>query len=174
MVDDEGDMARYVRALIEADVLDAEDVLLVDSSFEEANFSDDELVDVARRLAADPPGDRPAVAVRLTGPQLRAEHERRVAVARRGQEPGLAETLLQLLRDPKHGPVNLTKLELARGLLDLARRELAGDDPIEPILQRRPAVRFVYERVAQRLVDAGWRQLRSAQHLTISRIALQS
>jgi len=125
--------------------------------FEEANFSDDELVEVARRLAADPPGDRPAVAVRLTGPEVRAEHERRIANARRGQEPGLAGTLLKLLRHPRHGPVNLTKLELATGLLALAREELRNTKPIDVALERRPAVRFVYDRVAQRLVDAGWR-----------------
>lgn len=157
IVDNEGEMARYAQALIGADVLHAHDVLLVDTSFEEVNFSDDELVDVARSLAAEPPGNRPAVAVRLTGAELRAEHARRVADARRWQEPGLARTLLTLLRDPIHGPVNLSKLELSAGLLALARQELETASPIDVALQRRPAVRFIYDRIAQRLVDAGSR-----------------
>jgi len=156
IVDDEGDMGRYAHALVEAEVLDPDDVLLVDTSFEEANFSDDELIAVARRLAADPPGRRPAVTVRLTAAELRAEQDRRVAGARRSHEPGLAGTLLELLRDPTYGPVNLSKLELSAGLLDLARQELETVKPIDVALQR-PAVRFIYDRVAQRLVDAGWR-----------------
>jgi hypothetical protein len=157
MVDKEGDVARYVEALLEAEILDPDDVLMVDTSFEEENFSDDELVEVAKTLAADPPGNRPVVQVRLTGAQLRAEHDRRVAAARRGEEPGLGRTLLELLRDERHGPVNLSKLELAAGLLTFAREELETPKSLDAALQRRPAVRFVYDRIAQQLVDAGWR-----------------
>jgi hypothetical protein len=156
LVDDEGQMGRYARALIEAEVLVADDVLLVDTSLEEANFSDAELVDAARRLAADPPRRRPAVKIRLTADELRTEQTRRVARARPGFEPGLAGTLLELLRHPRHGPVDLSKLELSAGLLALADRELEAVKPIDVAL-RRPVVRFIYDRIAKRLVDAGWR-----------------
>lgn len=69
----------------------------------------------------------------------------------------MARTLLELLRDERHGPVNLSKLEFAAGLLTFAREELETVKPIDAVLERRPAVRFVYDRVAQQLVDAGWR-----------------
>ena len=65
LVDREGEMAKYVTALIEADALDERDVLMVDSSFEEANFTDQELVAVAKTLADGSSEER-----RLTDPEL--------------------------------------------------------------------------------------------------------
>jgi hypothetical protein len=54
------------------------------------------------------------------------------------------------------GPANLSKVELAAGLLELARQELETVEPVDVALQR-PAVRFIYDPVAQRLVNDGWR-----------------
>ena len=92
--------------------------------------------------------------MQLTARQLRAVHRRRSA-AKRGQEPGLAETLLDLLRDPAHGPLNLKKLELADELLALALREI--EKGARHSIETRPIVRFVYTRIAQPLANESWR-----------------
>lgn len=156
IVDAEGEMARYVSSLIAAEVLDPHNVHMVDSSFEESNFSDEELIAVTAHLAANPPGERPAVQLRLTAADLRAEQDRRVAQARRGQEPGLADTLLELVRMPEHGPVNLKKLELSAGLLDYAVNELTQTQGAEAI-EARPIIRFVAERIANPIANDTWR-----------------
>ena len=156
IVDAEGEMARYVSSLVAAEVLDPHNVHMVDSSFEEANFSDEELVSVAAHLAANPPGERPAVKLRLTTAQLRAEQDRRVAAAREKQEPGLAGTLLELVRMPEHGPVNFTKGELSDGLIDYAIRELTQEGGKEAV-ERRPIVHFIAERVANPIANQTWR-----------------
>lgn len=147
LVDAEGQMTTYVRALVERSELDERDVMMVRSSFEEENFSDAELLRVVRRLAANPPGQRPVVRVRLTTRQLRAEHRRRCAAARRGEAPGLANTLLSLLAESAHGPVRLSKIELAKGLIDLVVRGLEDGTKRERE-QQRPVVAFVARRVA--------------------------
>lgn len=157
IVDREGEMARYVRALVEGEVVDQRDVLMVDTSFEEANFTDAELVRVAKQLAADPPGNRAAVRVRLTARELRAEHNRRRAAATPGRPPGLADTLLKVLKDPTHGPVNLNKTELSAGLLNFVLGELERGVPIDEITAKRPIVRFVTERIANPVINAAWR-----------------
>lgn len=156
IVDAEGEMARYVRSLVDGGLADPADVMLVGTSFEEANFTDAELVRAAKRIAADPPGRRPAVKVRLTGRQLRAAHDERLRHARGGQEPGLADTLLEILREPRHGPVNLKKVELSQALLETVVEELA-QPPVHGVLEKRPIVRFVFERIADPLAAFAWR-----------------
>jgi hypothetical protein len=156
IVDAEGEMAKHVNGMIATGVLDPHDVLIVDSSFEEANFTDGELVRVAKHLAAHPPGDRPKVRLRLTAKQLRSKHDELVAAARVGQEPGLARTLLDLLRDPDHGPVNLTKTELAEGLLTYALADMEKNG-IDDASARRPVIRFIRARIADPLANATWR-----------------
>jgi hypothetical protein len=156
IVDAEGEMARYVASLVAAEVLDPHNIHMVDSSFEEANFTDEELVSVAAHLAANPPGQRPAIELRLSAAQLRDEHDRRVAAAHKGHDPGLAGTLLELVRTPEHGPVNLTKVELADGLIDYAVRELTGEGGREAV-ERRPIIHFVAERIANPIANETWR-----------------
>jgi hypothetical protein len=156
IVDAEGEMARYVHALVDAGLADPDNVMMVGTSFEEANFTDAELVRTAKRIAASPPGERPAVKVTLTGRESREAHETRLQKARPGEHPGLADTLLILLRDPDRGPVNLGKVELSRALLEVAMGEL-GKPPIHALLRKRPIVRFVLERIADPLVSFAWR-----------------
>lgn len=156
IVDAEGEMARYVHGLIDADILRPTDVMMVDSSFEERNFTDGELVGVARRLAANPPGQRPKVKVRLLAKQLRDEHNRRCSDAKPAPQPGLAETLLSMLKDQQHGPVNLKKIELSSGLLDHTLRIL-HTKPTDYTFARRPIVRFVYRRIADPIANTAWR-----------------
>lgn len=156
IVDAEGEMAKYVDGMIATGVLDRHDVLMVDSSFEEANFTDGELVRVAKHLASHPPGDRPKVKVRLTAKQLRARQKELVAAARAGHEPGLARTLLNMLRDPEHGPVNLTKTELAEGLLTYALADMEKNG-VGHASARRPVIRFIRARIADPLANTTWR-----------------
>ena len=58
IVDAEGDMGRYVRTLVSSALVDERDVLMVGTSFEEANFSYGELLRVVRHIGANPPGNR--------------------------------------------------------------------------------------------------------------------
>jgi hypothetical protein len=156
MLDAEGDMAKYAHELINAGLVDRADVLLVGTSFEEANFTDEELVEVAAYIASHPPGDRMSCDLRLTGEQLRNSHDEVTRGVREGEERGLAGTLLELVRDPVHGPVNFTKIELNEALLDRVLNEIdAGRVP--EISRRRPVVRFVADRIAAPLVNEAWR-----------------
>jgi hypothetical protein len=157
LVDSEGDMAKIAAQLVEQGLLDERNLLLVDSSFEEANFSDGELTSAARRIARDPPGNRPKVKIRLTAKQLRARHIEKLASAKPGEAPGLAETLLEMLRDPAHGPVNIKKTELSDELLRTTIAEIQEAGTIKDIERRRPIVRFVAARIASPLGAAAFR-----------------
>lgn len=156
ILDAEGDVTRHVEQMIRAGLVDPHDLLIVDTSFEERNFSDAELAAAARYIARNPPGERPPVQLRLGGKELRAEHKRRVVDARRGEEPGLAETLLSMTRDPARGPVNLTKLELNKRLLQVVLEDLRRGKG-EEVETRRPIVKFVFRRIANSLLNEAWR-----------------
>jgi hypothetical protein len=157
IVDPEGDMADFVQQLIDDGKLEPEDVLMKDASFEEANFSHAELLAAARHLGAHPPGDRPKVRVRLTVPQLRRRHKERCEKSKRGKTPGLADTLLAMLREQEHGALNLKKTELSDELLRRVRAQVAGESiSSNTILEQRPIVDFVYRRIVHPLAQT-WR-----------------
>ncbi len=156
ILDAEGEMAKHTSRLIDLGLVDSRDVLLVDSSFEERNFSDAELAAVARYIGRHPPGNRPKVALRLSAKDLRKAHDAKVAAARRGEEPGIAETLLAMARDPARGPVNITKVELnsaliAKVLADLEERRA------QVVEDARPIVQFVFQRIGNPLLNSAWR-----------------
>jgi hypothetical protein len=148
--------SRRSENLIVTGSIDPDEVLLWDTSFEENNFTHAELVAAARYIGSHPPGRRLKVKLRLTARELAAEHKRRVVAAKPGAAPGLAEVLLELVRDPKHGPLNLTKTELNNRLLGVVVEEIRLGKSAR-VEQRRPIVRFVAERIANSLINAGWR-----------------
>jgi hypothetical protein len=157
IVDPEGEMASYVTQLVADGKLEPDDVLMKDASFEEVNFSVGELRRAARYIGSHPPGRRPKVEVRLSAVQLRRRHKERCGRAKPGPEPGLADTLLLMLRENEHGPLNLKKTELSDELLRRVRQEIADEAvKLDAVLRRRPIVAFVYERVVHPLAQS-WR-----------------
>lgn len=150
IVDNEGDMARYVDKAVTDGKLDRENVLLADDSLEQSNFTPAELIQVAMEIAAHPPPDGRATAtLALTPEELVAKHsERRSRIHH--DKPGLADTLLILAEQPDHGCVRVDKLELAEGLAKLLITELrqaTSSAEVETLKERRPITRFVIERL---------------------------
>lgn len=162
IVDSEGDMADYVDALLADGTLDPDDVLLFPKDLEESTWSDDEFVELAVRLAANPPPDaqgrpREPVDLKLTGAELRAQHNLKVANARDPDNPpGLANTLIGMARDPNRGGAQLTKKELSAQALERMKQELeaarqGGGGAFDRALEQRRLVSLVYHRIAQPL-----------------------
>jgi hypothetical protein len=131
--------------------VDREDVLLFEDSLEASNASAAELVELAREIAANPPPGREPAELRLDPDSLEKHHADRCARAPKGGAPGLAESLIDLARREEHGSVELDKLELVEALARLVvgeMQEAQGDrDRIVAITERRPVVRFVFDRV---------------------------
>ena len=153
VLDDEGDVKRIVNRLISEKVLDPDDVLVQGTSFEESNFTDDELVQLAARLAATPAPKRPAAKLTLSGADLRKRHDDRVSRAGK-QKPGLADTLQKLAREPKHGAVQFSKPELAASILEqlLTEMESASDrEQLEAAAAHRPVLKHLLDRVVEPL-----------------------
>jgi hypothetical protein len=129
--DKEGNAEKDIETLI-ADGTLAEDTTHVwETSFEEANFTDAELVAVVHKLAAE--RDTP---IDLTSEEFRAECDNQRA---KGSKKGAAEILLSMARHPERGSVILSKLEVAGSLTQILiddwneRGEVAADD--RPLLQ---------------------------------------
>ena len=99
IVDNEGDMARYVDKAVSDGKLDRANVLLADDSLEQANFDPEELIGVAREIAEHPPEGREAASL-LTAEKLVKHFDR---VSRMGDKPGLADTLLIVAARPITG-----------------------------------------------------------------------
>jgi hypothetical protein len=153
IVDNEGDMARYIDKAVADGKLDRENVLLHEDSLEQSNFSPAELIEVAAELAAHPPEGREPASLSLAADALLGEHSKRCGRANQ-HKPGIAETLLSMAAWPEHGSVRISKRELADGLaarLVAELRQARVDQSIEALEQRRAIVRFVIERVCPTL-----------------------
>ncbi len=153
IVDNEGEMARFVDKTVTDGKLERENVLLADDSLEQDNFSLDELIGVVREIAGNPPEGREPASLQLTPDQLMAEHaDRRSRVQQ--NPPGLAGTMLSMAARPEHGSVRVSKTELAEGLARLVVGELRETDTqeeVEALKQRRPVVRFVIDHLCPAL-----------------------
>lgn len=161
IVDSEGSMARYVEGLTRSGDLPLEDVLMFKSNLEEENFSPAEMLDVLIELAANPQADeRLPVILDLPLGAVLATHERRCANT--GERPGFAGTLLDVAKDPQYGgPVVVSKPDLAEALADRMLRDLSdvknGQHALQALLERRPLLRFVLDRVIPIFTTASWR-----------------
>lgn len=141
VADREGDIEREVERLKKDGLLRDETTFLWRSSLEEDNFTDTELVEAAARI-----GQRAGVDVRIDAAMLRSAYERRAGrVAGQGRK-GIADVLLNLAARPGHGPVRISKRELATELLDLLLRELEEtEDSEENLVRRRPVLDVVFK-----------------------------
>jgi hypothetical protein len=158
IADNEGNIRASVDRLIADGLLDPADVLVQETSFEEDNFSDQELVDLAIRAAAVARGSRAAAELKLTAEELRAYHDDRVERSDRKDRPALASSLVTLARRPEHGAVELSKSEdLAPAILRHLLDELngtTGSADVELRASARPAFNHIVQRVVKPLAMA--------------------
>lgn len=153
MLDNEGAAAKVVDRLIADGTVSEDDVLLLDKNLEEDNFTIDELLDAARRLASQDGGE-----LTLSAAELEAFHERQVQSGQKDLQ-GLASCIVKQARDPKHGAVQISKPKLAEFLAGDLVEELAGattPEARQALFERRPSLRFVIERVVERLAVQPW------------------
>lgn len=118
VADREGDMAREVEALKQEGVLTDEATCLWETSFEEDNFSDEELVAIIAAIGADR-----GATLTLDAQTMRALYD-----ARRGEvgkdAKGLASFALSLAQRPEYGTIVASKTQLAKRMADLILEDL--------------------------------------------------
>jgi hypothetical protein len=118
VADREGDMAREVERLKREGVLADETTYLWDTSFEEANFSDKELVAMVAGIGADR-----GATVTLDAQTLRALHDAHRSRAGK-QARSLASFALDLARREEYGSVVASKTQLAERMAELILDDL--------------------------------------------------
>jgi Overcoming lysogenization defect protein-like, TOPRIM domain len=131
VADNEGDMKRQVERLQQEGVLTDETTFLWDTSFEEANFSDEELVAMIAAIGTDR-----GATLTLDVATLRTLYEAH-RVRAGNQAKGLTTFALDLARRPDYGSVVASKTELAERMADLILDDLRQHDA-EEVLSRRP------------------------------------
>jgi hypothetical protein len=139
VADNEGDVARTVKALQEKGELENLHLRLSTKNFEEDNLTVDELVEVARAAANDH-----GIAIDLTPDELR-QRQARDRSARPRDSRGLASILIEMLRAPDVGPVVVSKVELGKHIADfLLERLNAAEDQAaaDAIIEARPILKL--------------------------------
>lgn len=131
VADSEGDMAREVGALKQEGVLTDEATYLWETSFEAANFTDEELVAMIAALG----GDRGA-SLMLDASTLRTLYDAHRNRTGKGAK-GLATFALDLARRPEYGSVVASKTELAERMADLILDDLREHDA-DDVSAKRP------------------------------------
>jgi hypothetical protein len=131
VADREGDMAREVEALKREGVLTDEATYLWDTSFEAANFTDEELVAMIVAISADR-----GATLTLDAATLRTLYDARRSKAGRDAK-GLATFALDLAQRAEYGSVNASKTELADRMAALILDDLRQHDA-EEVSARRP------------------------------------
>lgn len=134
VADREGDMEREVERLISEGILTEEAVQLWDTSFEEANFSDAELIEMIEALATER-----GASLTLDAETLRSSFEEHRDRAGR-KSKGLATFATKLAALPQFGSVNVSKTELAPLMADRILKDLRERDE-EEIIRTRPVVK---------------------------------
>jgi hypothetical protein len=150
IVDNEGEMARYLRAEVQAGDVDEADLMLFDESLEGSNATAEELIALAKQLGENPPPDREPVSFELTPDELlRCHADRRNRCPPNGK-PGIAESLIVLVHRKTEGRLHLDKLDLAEALATMLVDELQHSerDQWPALCERRPVVKFFLERIA--------------------------
>ena len=135
VADPEGDMAREVEALKRDGVLTDEATYLWETSFEEANLSDEELVAMIAAIGADR-----GATLTLDVHRLRTLYNQHRA--RPGKTKGLATYALGLARREQYGSVVASKTQLAERMADLILDDLRRRDA-EVVSADRPIVEML-------------------------------
>lgn len=151
VADREGSIAQVAARLVDDGLLDAEEDVVLwgsesrPSSFEEANFSDVELLRMMRTLAAR---QEPPARLVLTVRQLRAARDAmrsEVNAGRRAELKGLADVALRLAERPEHGAVRLSRAKSKALPEEMSRRLIADIKRIGMVEAgaRRPILRYL-------------------------------
>ncbi len=141
VLDNEAKAREHVEALIEAGTIPASDVLLFDTSLEEANASAGELVQLAVAIAKSH-----GIELALTGEELLSFHaEARAHASENGREPaGLSTSLIRAVSRSTRGQWHLRKSDLIEALGNHLIAELHDT---APGVSARPVVTFVATRI---------------------------
>lgn len=133
IADREGDTEREAARLVTEGVLVEDAVQLWDTSFEEANFTDTELLEMIGEL-----GQKSGASLTLDTSTLRARYDDHRARAGSDAQ-GLATFALKLASSPEFGSVRVAKTELAPLMADRILEDLRqhGEDEVA---ERRPVV----------------------------------
>lgn len=134
IADREGEMEREIERLISEGVLSEEAVQLWDTSFEEANFSDAELVGMIEAL-----GVERGASLTLDAETLRFRYEEHRDRAGR-KSKGLATFATKLAALPEFGSVSVSKTELAPLMADRILQDLRNRDEDE-VTKERPVAK---------------------------------
>jgi hypothetical protein len=137
LLDNENEVERVTNQFSEAGLFPKKHVTLSEPSFEEANFTAAELIELAEGIAAEK-----GAKLNLTDADLLAalESENRG----RKNRLGIAKVLQRKARAPDHGAVVFSKLELGDAIADKILSEIAeaGGDHGK-VAQKRPIVEWV-------------------------------
>jgi hypothetical protein len=136
VADREGDMAREVATLKREGVLTDEATYLWKTSFEEANFSDEELVAMVTAIGADR-----GATLTLDAQTLRALYNAYRSKVRKDPK-GLATYALDRARSEEYGSVRASKTQLAERMADLILDDLLKRDA-EAVSADRPIVEML-------------------------------
>lgn len=163
VVDREGQMAEYVETSIERGELDADDVLMFKGSLEEANATAEELIELAVEIGRNPPPGVEPVELELDAATLKATHEDRLSrLPPKSDRPSLVDTLIRLAGRQEYGALRLDKLDIAEALASMLVAELhdawsqteGRQERTEELLERRPLLRFILDRLVPALDHA--------------------
>jgi hypothetical protein len=148
ILDNEAKAREHVDALVASGGIPAADVLLFDTSLEEANATDDELVAIATTIAAEH-----GVSIDIAGKDLRAFHDQRLRRARerRNEAPALASSLEQIVSRACSGKWHLRKADLVERIAIVVAEEM---DLLPSKDWWRPISSFVLERIVPPLSRA--------------------
>jgi hypothetical protein len=136
VADREGDMEREVKRLKQEGVLTEETTYLWDTSFEEVNFSDEELVSMIAAIGTDA-----GATLTLDAQTLRRLYNEHCAKAAKDAK-GLATYALGLARHEEYGSVVASKPQLAERMADLILHDLLRRGA-EVVLAERPIVEML-------------------------------
>jgi hypothetical protein len=139
IADNEGDIGRYVGELLKEKLINREAVLLWEKNLEEDNFTDEQLVRAARRVARTKGGK----IVALSGRGVRAALVARQAAGKASSESTFTRELIRLAASPTHGSVRFSKPELAEALTALLLDEVNVARSWDAVAQKRPILRHV-------------------------------
>lgn len=139
VADNEGDVARTVKALQNRGELENLHLRLCDTNFEEDNLSVEELVEVARTAAR-----AQGVAINLTADELR-ERQSRERKARGRKARGLASLLVEMLQAPDVGPVVVSKVELGKHIAGFLLDAFNGADNQDAVIEKRPILKLAVD-----------------------------
>ena len=150
IVDNEGQMARYIETAIKNDEIDAENVLLSHSSLEEDNATAAELIALAQRVATNPPPGREPVTFDLDPKELENFHTDHHERSSSKDKRGIAASLIALLEKKTDGRLRLDKQELVEAMAEMLVEEVRNTsrDDFPALLERRPVLGFFVNRIA--------------------------